>query len=107
MAADRVGGRPCLYVLVSQRICLGRRPELTGGGLIRSLGGWSAVKSMRRLREHVKSDERILGDSDFVQSVLSASKLLGISQPAVTRAAYRGEAIAAANNLNLVETHNA
>jgi putative transposase len=27
---------------------------------------------MRRLREHVKSDERVLGDSDFVQSVLSA-----------------------------------
>jgi hypothetical protein len=27
---------------------------------------------MRRLRDHVKSDERILGDSDFVQSVLSA-----------------------------------
>jgi putative transposase len=27
---------------------------------------------MRRLREQVKSDERILGDSDFVQSVLSA-----------------------------------
>jgi putative transposase len=52
-----------------QGICLGRRLELTGGGLIRSLGGWSTVKSMRRLREHVKSDERILGDSDFVQSV--------------------------------------
>jgi putative transposase len=26
---------------------------------------------MRRWRDHVKSDERILGDSDFVQSVLS------------------------------------
>jgi putative transposase len=159
---------------VEQGIALGRRPELIGGGLIRSLGGWSAVKSMRRLREHVKSDERVLGDSDFVQSVLSAqdeqlearymlhsqgydfryalgrvaeltgletaqilkpgkqparvyarsllchwairslgmtavavSKLLGISQPAVTRAGYRGEAIAAANNFNLVEIHNA
>jgi hypothetical protein len=40
--------------------------------LIRSLGGWAAVKSIRRLCEHVKSDERIMGDSDFVQSVLSA-----------------------------------
>jgi putative transposase len=39
--------------------------------LIRSPGGWSAEKSMRRLREHVKSDERILGDSDFGQSALS------------------------------------
>jgi hypothetical protein len=125
---------------------------------------------MRRLREHVKSDERIPGDSDFVQSVLSAqneqlsgryllqskgydfsyalrrvaqisgleanqiimagkqptrlfarsllcywairrlgmttvavSKLLGISPSAVTRATYRGEAIAAAYNLGLEE----
>jgi len=26
----------------------GRKPELTGGGLVRSLEGWSAVKSMRK-----------------------------------------------------------
>jgi putative transposase len=38
---------------------------------------------------------------------VAVSKLLGISQPAATRAAYRGEAIAAANNLNMVEIHNA
>jgi putative transposase len=122
------------------------------------------------LQIHVKSDERVLGDSDFVQSVLSAqdehlearyrlqsqgydfgyvlsrvaqltgletdqilkpgkqpvrvyarsllchwanrglgmtavavSKLLGINRPAVTQAAYRGEAIAAADSLELVE----
>lgn len=59
---------------VEQGMALGRRPELTGGGLIRSLGGWGAVKSLRRGREHVKSDERMLGDSDFVQSVLSAQE---------------------------------
>jgi putative transposase len=57
---------------VEQGIALGRWPELISAGLIRSLGGWSAVKSMRRLREHVKSDELVQGDSDFVQSVLSA-----------------------------------
>jgi hypothetical protein len=160
-------------LFVEQGIIMGRRPELVGGGLIRSLGGWSAVKSLRRLREHVKSDERILGDGEFVQTVLSeqneqlevlevryrfrsqgydfgyalarvaqlsglethqilkagkkparvyarsllchwaiggldmtavaVSKLLGISQPAVTRAAYRGEASAASDNLKLVE----
>ena len=55
---------------VEEGISLGKRPELTGGGLIRSMGGWGAVKSLRRLREHVKGDERILGDSDFVESVL-------------------------------------
>jgi putative transposase len=55
---------------VKKGIALGQRPELVGGGLIRSAGGWSAVKTMRRAREHMKSDERILGDGDFVQSVL-------------------------------------
>jgi hypothetical protein len=50
----------------------GRRSELTGGGLLRSLGGWSEVrKGVLKGREHVKSDERILGDSDFVTEVLS------------------------------------
>lgn len=50
----------------------GRRSELTGGGLIRSLGGWKEVrKHSLKGQEHKKSDERILGDSDFVQEVLS------------------------------------
>jgi putative transposase len=50
----------------------GRREELIGGGLIRSLGGWSEVKKLRsKSKTHMMSDERILGDSDFVDSVLS------------------------------------
>lgn len=50
----------------------GRRKDLIGGGLIRSLGGWSEAKKLRaKGRDHIKSDERILGDSDFVDSVLS------------------------------------
>jgi REP element-mobilizing transposase RayT len=49
----------------------GRRDELTGGGLIRSLGGWSAINK-RDLRDtRIKSDERILGDGDFVDALLS------------------------------------
>jgi hypothetical protein len=64
---------------VEQGIALGRRPELIGGGLIRSLG----------------------------MTAVAVSKLLGISQSAITRAAYRGEAIAAANSLELVERQNA
>ncbi len=48
----------------------GKKPELTGGGLIRSVGGWGVLKSMRRMDVHFKSDERILGDSDFVDTVL-------------------------------------
>ena len=53
----------------------GRRDELTGGGLIRSLGGWSEVrKGALKGREYVKSDERILGDSDFVAAVLGQAE---------------------------------
>ncbi len=53
----------------------GRRGELTGGGLIRSLGGWSEVwKGALKGREYVKSDERILGDSDFVAAVLGQAE---------------------------------
>jgi REP element-mobilizing transposase RayT len=49
----------------------GRRDELTGGGLIRSLGGWSELKRLRlKGQAHIMSDERILGESEFVDSVL-------------------------------------
>lgn len=51
----------------------GRRPELTGGGLIRSLGGWDEVKVQRRQKEYMKGDERILGDSEYVMDVLNAA----------------------------------
>jgi putative transposase len=56
---------------IQEGIALGRRPELTGGGFIRSHGGWAAVKAMRRAREFQKSDERILGDGVFVEKVLA------------------------------------
>ncbi len=154
---------------VEKGISLGKRAELTGGGLIRSLGGWGAVKSLRRRREHLKGDERILGDSDFVESVLTGqnerlerryalqskgfdfealvqrvediyglktkevlsggkqpervearslacywavkelglttvevSRRLGITQPAVSRAVYRGEKMAKSRGLHLM-----
>jgi putative transposase len=60
---------------VRDGIALGRRPELTGGGLIRSLGGWDRVKTMRLSgQDRIKSDQRILGESDFVSEVLSGSE---------------------------------
>jgi REP element-mobilizing transposase RayT len=52
----------------------GRRSDLTGGGLVRSAGGWSAVKAMRKRLERMKGDERILGDGDFVETVLKTAK---------------------------------
>jgi putative transposase len=49
---------------------LGRRPELVGGGLIRSLGGWSKVLSLRGKGEKVEHDSRILGSRDFVKAIM-------------------------------------
>jgi len=55
---------------VQKGVAQGKKPELVGGGLIRSLGGWTAAKAMRGKVERIKGDERILGDGDFVQEVL-------------------------------------
>jgi REP element-mobilizing transposase RayT len=154
---------------VEKGIPLGKRPELTGGGLMRRVGGGGEIKALRRAKDHCKGDERILGDSDFVESVLaiqrehlerryavqaqgydfesvvarvgdmlgleaetftapskqrrraqaralvcylatrelgmtgvSVARLVGITRPAVTRAAYRGEEMAKERELNLV-----
>ncbi len=48
----------------------GRRTDLTGGGLLRSVGGWSALMALRSEHTRIKGDERILGSSEFVQDVL-------------------------------------
>lgn len=58
---------------VQNGITDGRRPELTGGGLIRSAGGWSAIKTFRKAGIRLKGDERILGDSEFVEQVLDTA----------------------------------
>ncbi len=60
---------------VNKGLQQGRSREMTGGGLIRSLGGWTEVKRVSlKGRDHVMSDERILGDSDFVDSIISQSE---------------------------------
>jgi len=61
-------------VCVEKGISQGRRSDLTGGGLMRSSGGWAAVKAMRKAKLFEKSDERVLGDGDFVEDVLSAAQ---------------------------------
>jgi REP element-mobilizing transposase RayT len=52
---------------VAEGIPQGRRPDLQGGGLVRSLGGWVAVAALRRGREGYAADERVLGTSAFVE----------------------------------------
>jgi putative transposase len=56
---------------VGEGIHHGRQPGLVGGGLIRSAGGWKAVLMLRKAGIFQKSDERILGNGDFVERVLS------------------------------------
>ncbi len=51
---------------------MGGAPHLIGGGLIRSTGGWAALKELRAAKQFQKSDERILGNGDFVESVLAS-----------------------------------
>jgi putative transposase len=61
-------------VYVENGILDGKRPDLIGGGLLRSTGGWSVLKGLRKVGIRVKGDERILGDSDFVESVLKSAE---------------------------------
>jgi len=58
------------HEFVFQGIEQGKRSDLTGGGLVRSVGGWSVAKDLRRAKGYIKGDERILGDGEFVDQVL-------------------------------------
>jgi putative transposase len=58
---------------VAEGVDLGRRPELVGGGLIRSLGGWSQVLSFRRKGLRMAAADRVLGDGAFVEQIWSDS----------------------------------
>ena len=51
-----------------------REKELSGGGLLRSHGGWSRVQSMRKQGIKALSDDRILGGDSFVREVLQEAE---------------------------------
>ena len=73
--SDReAAARRAYRAFVTEGIALGRRPELVGGGLIRSLGGWTAAHSRRRGSPRMKGDERILGESAFVLHTLALAE---------------------------------
>ena len=59
---------------VEKGVVQGRRPDLVGGGLIRSMGGWEGIQGLGKWRGRFKGDERILGESRFVGEVLKASE---------------------------------
>ncbi len=61
-------------VFVEKGIIEGKRPDFTGGGLLRSIGGWTVLKDLLKAGIRVKGDERILGDRDFVENVLKSAE---------------------------------
>lgn len=72
MFAPKVySARKSYVAFVAKGVELGRRPELTGGGVVCSVGGWTAFKSLGSKAQRLMGDERILGSSDFVETVLT------------------------------------
>ena len=71
---------------VAARLPPGRRDDRIGGGLIRTLGGWAAVADRRETGYALrKSDERILGEADWVEAILKQAKEHDTRQTAWTR----------------------
>jgi REP element-mobilizing transposase RayT len=49
--------------------------SLSGGGLIRSMGGWETLTRLRKEHVSVVGDERVLGSSHFVENSLKQDEL--------------------------------
>ena len=79
---------------LAQGVALGKRPDLVGGGLIRSLGGWSQVRALRAGNSAVRTDQRILGSGDFVDRMIEEAEERMRSQvPTARRLQQAREAI--------------
>ncbi len=66
--------RKAYHTFVGEGMAMGKSPEFTGGGLIKSKGGWSQVISARGRGQIEESDERILGSGDFVNAILKETE---------------------------------
>jgi REP element-mobilizing transposase RayT len=75
MFGEKLGSARRSYnAFVKKGINEGKRHDLTGGGLLRSAGGWEGVKALRHDKVYQRNDERILGDGDFVNGILSSAE---------------------------------
>jgi REP-associated tyrosine transposase len=63
--------RAAYQAFVQEWSAHGRRPELVGGGLIRSRGGWAQVLALRRQGSPEAADARILGRGALVAGLLA------------------------------------
>lgn len=73
-AGREKAGRNAYRTFVAEGMGVGRIPELSGVGLIRSKGGWSQVLSPRRRGKSEAFDERILGSGDVVNAILKEAE---------------------------------
>jgi hypothetical protein len=64
----------------------GPRPDLEGGGLMRSLGGLDPALKLRHAREPQQADLRVLGSGDFVTQVLQQADALDQARSALAPA---------------------
>jgi REP element-mobilizing transposase RayT len=62
--------RRAYHRFIADGLGMERKPELVGGGLVRSLGGWSEVTALRRRGDASPFDQRILGDGEFVCAIV-------------------------------------
>src|SRR3989339_1868284 len=68
-----VAARNKYLAFISDGMKMGKRDDLSGGGLRRSAGGWQGVHALKRAKEYWRGDERVLGDGEFVNHVLKIS----------------------------------
>jgi putative transposase len=61
--------RHAYQTFVAEGLPRGHRPELQGGGLVRSLGGWQTAVAARRTGAPVQADARVLGSGAFVAAL--------------------------------------
>ncbi|MBP1732281.1 MAG: transposase [Deltaproteobacteria bacterium] len=65
---DRRRAQRAYRAFVHEGSTQGKRADLVGGGLVRSLGGWSQVRTLKEKK--TDHDTRILGSSQFVAHIL-------------------------------------
>jgi len=70
---------------IQEGLSMGRKPELTGGGLVRSLGGWSHVRSSQKKGQKTEYDERILGSGAFVTAIFKEAEEKQVRQFKIKR----------------------
>ena len=63
----------------------GRRPELVGGGLVRSAGGWSVAQSVK-----ARSFLCYWGTRELGMTTVDLARRQNLAQPTVSQAVIRG-----------------